>query len=132
MLNQKIILLMIFSIFLIGCRAAVPIIDITDAPITTGSGKSPSLSVVTHDIVQAGIGLGWQMKKENPGHIIATLVLRKHMVKVDINYSNTEYSILYKDSTEMNYDGEKIHANYNSWVQNLSKSINKHVYHNNG
>lgn len=127
MLNKKIVLLIILSLFLIGCRTA-PIADVTNAPINTGSGKAPALSAVTHDISQAGAGLGWQMKKVKPGYIVATLFLRKHMVKVNIHYSKTEYSITYKDSKEMNYDGTNIHANYNSWVQNLSNAIRTQVF----
>ncbi len=128
-LNYKIILLMIISVFLIGCRT-VPVEEISNEPIISGSGKTLKLSEVTHDIVQSGIGLGWQMKKVKAGYIIGTLILRKHMVKVDIHYSRTEYSITYNDSSEMSYDGEMIHKNYNSWVNNLSKAIRTHVFAN--
>jgi len=130
MLNKKIIVLIILSLLLIGCRTS-PVLEITDAPLTTGSGKTPSISAVTHDIIQAGIGLGWQMKKVKPGHIIGTLILRKHMIKTDIYYSSSEYSIIYKDSSEMKYDGDNIHSNYNSWVQNLSNAIRTRVFNNN-
>ncbi len=129
MLNKTIVLLIILSMFLIGCRTS-PLVEVTDAPITTGSGKTLNLSAVTHDIIQAGVGLGWQMKKVKPGYILATLFLRKHMVKVNIHYSTTEYSITYNDSNEMNYDGTNIHTNYNNWVQNLNNAIRTHVYNN--
>lgn len=127
MLNKKIILLILLSLFLIGCRTT-PVLEISDAPINTASGKVPTLTVVSNKIVQAGIQLGWQMKKVKPGLLVGTLNLRKHMVMVDVTYSNKEYSIHYKDSNNMNYDGTNIHANYNSWVQNLSKAINTQVY----
>jgi hypothetical protein len=42
---------------------------------------------------------------------------------VDVNYSTRSYSITYKDSTELQYDGKSIHQNYNGWVQNLDKGI---------
>lgn len=127
MLNKKIVVLILISLFLIGCRTT-PILEITDTPINTASGKTPSLSLVTKEIIEAGIQLGWQMKKVTPGQIIGTLNLRKHMVQVDIAYSKTDYSIKYKDSNNMSYDGTNIHANYNSWVQNLSNAINTQVY----
>ena len=129
MFNKTIVLLIVLSMFLIGCRTS-PLVEVTDAPITTGSGKTLTLSAVTHDIIQAGVGLGWQMKKVKPGYILATLLLRKHMVKVNIHYSTTEYSITYNDSNEMNYDGTNIHTNYNNWVQNLNNAIRTHVYNN--
>lgn len=115
--------------FLIGCRTS-PLVEVTNESITTGSGKAVALSAVTHDITQAGVGLGWQMKKVKPGYILATLLLRKHMVKVNIHYSTTEYSITYNDSNEMNYDGTNIHTNYNNWVQNLNNAIKTQVFNN--
>lgn len=127
--EKNIFLLIILSVFIIGCRTA-PIQNVTNAQINTNSGKKPTLSAVTHDILQAGVSLGWEMKKDKHGHIIATLNLRKHMVKVDINYTQTEYSIIYNDSHEMQYDGSTIHSNYNSWVQNLNKKISGYVYNN--
>jgi len=42
---------------------------------------------------------------------------------VDVNYGVKFYSILYKDSTELGYDGQNIHPNYNGWIQNLDKGI---------
>jgi hypothetical protein len=43
---------------------------------------------------------------------------------VDIPYSAKSYSITYKSSSNLNYDGTTIHSNYNGWVQNLHKAIN--------
>ena len=40
-----------------------------------------------------------------------------------MTYSVKSYSIRYKDSTELGYDGGSIHQNYNGWVQNLDKGI---------
>ena len=34
------------------------------------------------------------------------------------------YSILYRDSNNLDYDGVNIHSNYNGWVQRLSAEIN--------
>ena len=127
MLHKKVIILILLSLFLIGCRSA-PVTDISNAPINTADGKAPSLSLISKEIIEAGTSLGWQMKKEKPGHIIATLFLRDHMVKVDVIYTNTEYSITYKDSSNMGYDGTNIHSNYNSWIQNLSNNINTQVF----
>jgi len=47
----------------------------------------------------------------------------KHVAVVDVNYSVKSYSIQYKDSTELGYDGGNIHPNYNGWIQNLDKGI---------
>ena len=130
MLNKKIVILFFVSVFLIGCRTA-PVLDINDTPINTSSGKTPSLSNVTQGIIRAGNTLGWQMKKDKPGHIVATLHLRKHMAQVDINYTQTVFSIRYKDSKELRYDGTNIHLNYNGWIERLENSISTQVYNQN-
>jgi len=105
-----------------GCRAPMPVYNVTDAPVAA-SKPSPSLDEVGKAIQRAGVALGWQMKETKPGHMLATLALRKHEAVVDVNYSVKSYSIRYKDSTELGYDGQNIHPNYNGWIQNLDKGI---------
>ncbi|HEX9685237.1 MAG TPA: hypothetical protein VGA25_05235 [Burkholderiales bacterium] len=105
-----------------GCRTATPVYNVMDAPIVA-TKSNPSLDEVGNAIQRAGVALGWQMKQTKPGHIAGTLILRKHVAVVDVNYSAKSYSINYKDSTELNYDGSNIHPNYNGWVQNLDKGI---------
>ena len=75
-------------------------------------------------IVRAGGGLGWQLRDNGPDAMIGTLILRTHTAVVDIPYSATQYSITYKDSTNLNYNGTSIHSNYNGWIQNLHKAVN--------
>ena len=106
----------------VGCRGSVPVYNVTDAPVVA-SKPNPSLDEVGKAIQRAGIALGWQMKETKPGHIIATLQISGHVAVVDVNYSVKSYSIRYKDSTELDYNGGNIHPNYNSWIQNLDKGI---------
>jgi len=108
-------------IFFTGCRNE-NIRNIENEPVIVTS-KGISLEKTTKAIQQAGISRGWSMRLVKPGHIEATLNLRKHMAKVDINYTTKSYSITYKDSAELGYDGTQIHKNYNSWVNNLDISI---------
>ena len=105
-----------------GCRGAVPIYNVTDAPVAA-SKANPSLDDVGKAIERAGATLGWQMKPTKPGQMVGTLYLRKHVAVVDVNYGVKSYSIQYKDSTELDYDGGNIHPNYNGWIQNLDKAI---------
>ncbi len=127
MLSKKIVVFILLSVFLIGCRTA-PVMNVDNAPFNTATEKMASMTVLTREIIEAGTKLGWQMKKEAPGHILGTLYLREHMVKVDVRYTNKDYSITYKDSSNMKYDGTNIHSNYNGWVQNLSNAINTEVF----
>ncbi len=86
--------------------------------------------------------LGWRVEPGEPGHIIATLVVRQHTAVVDISYTQTSYSIVYKSSVNLDYAGADakapspeedirfpvrttpvIHGNYNKWVQQLNDAI---------
>jgi hypothetical protein len=114
------IFMIVLTLALVGCRTA-PVYNVTDAPVA--SSTSVQANDVKKAILTAGAGLGWQMKEVEPGHIVGSLFLRKHSAIVDIPYSATSYSIQYKDSTELDYDGTNIHQNYNGWIQNLDRAI---------
>ncbi len=108
---------------LAGCRVA-PVMDIVDAPvIEPGGGQKLTAEQVKLAIQRAGATLGWQIKEVQPFLLEGTLNLRSHMAQVNIPYSAQRYSIVYKDSQNLNYDGKQIHSNYNGWVQNLDKAI---------
>src|SRR5882672_11479554 len=103
-----------------GCFRCDPIMNITNAPVTSANGKALSEEQVKAAIVRAGAALGWQMREDGPGKIIATIVLRKHTANIEIPYSVKQFSITYKDSINLDAgtDGT-IHKNYNGWIQNL-------------
>lgn len=102
-----------------GCRV-VPVQNVTDAPFTR---EAPSLEVAARAITVAGANLGWQVTEEEPGHLIGRLPLRTHLAIVDIYHDRETYSIQYKDSANLRYDGQNIHANYARWIANLQKGI---------
>lgn len=110
-----------FALLIVGCRSA-PIYNVSQQSVSS-SKANLSLDDVSMAIVRAGGALGWQMKVTKPGHILGTLHLRTHVAIVDVDYSTTSYSITYKDSTNLDYDGTNIHSNYNGWIQNLQKGI---------
>jgi hypothetical protein len=101
--------------------------EIRDAAIPAAVGQNLTMDQVAKGIVAAGAKHGWAMKTERPGHIVGTLLIRSHMAVVDIPYTASSYSIIYKDSSNLNYDAgsKKIHANYSSWVRNLHVSIQR-------
>lgn len=106
---------------LTACSSRVPIADIQDQEIV--SRQALTVDQVEVSIITAGKKRGWVMRVKKPGHIVARLSPRTHMVEVDIYYTPNSYSIVYKDSTEMNYKKGKIHASYNKWVANLDRDI---------
>jgi hypothetical protein len=103
-----------------GCRSA-NIYNVSAAPVV--ANNPVTLDDMQKAIVRAGAALGWQMKPVETGLIEGTLHLRTHMAKVHIKYDTTNYSITYKDSSNLDYDGTNIHKNYNGWIQNLDKAI---------
>ncbi len=122
------IILSALAILLVACLAGRPIQNIENAPVNA-SVSNYDLSDVTKAITRAGIGLGWQMKEETPGHIVGTLHLRKHTAIVDITYTLDDFSINYKDSTNLKYDpgNNSIHSSYNKWVGNLRNAIDAQI-----
>lgn len=114
-------LVSVAALFISGCPHQAAVYNVHDASVMVGSEHD--LGDIKKAIVHAGAALGWSMKPVEPGKIIGTLHLRTHMAQVDIPYSKSSYSILYKDSDNLKFDGEKIHSNYNGWIQNLDRGI---------
>jgi hypothetical protein len=108
----------------VACRRS-PIYNVNSATISVP--KRVKLDQVRDAIERAGQSLGWQMQPTGPGHIVGTLYLRSHMAQVDIPYTTTSYSITYRDSKDLNYDGSNIHSNYNNWIHNLDQAIQREL-----
>ena len=132
MLNLKVfrltsIIFIVSALLLfIGCRTA-PVYNVTHSPVPQISDRTLDSNQVRDAIIRAGNSLGWRMDPSSPGHIIGTLDIRTHQAKVDINYTSIDYSITYKDSTNLNYSGSRIHNNYNGWIKRLDSAIMNHL-----
>lgn len=107
-------------LLLAACRTA-PVYNVASAPL--GAPADATMSEVAEAVKKAGINLGWQMTPVREGEMTGRLILRDHTAVVKITYDIKNFSIYYLDSTNLKYDGQKIHTNYNSWVQNLSNAI---------
>lgn len=110
------------GLFVGGCATKLPVLNVTQGPITSNKSNI-GIDDVRQAVVRAGSGLGWQMNADRPGHITGRLTLCTHIAVVDIDYTPKNYSIKYRDSTNLDYDGSGIHKNYNGWIQNLDKAI---------
>lgn len=111
-------------VFLAGCRS-MPVYNVESSPIDVSAKHSSKQ--IKKAIITAGSSLGWKMKEKKDGHIVGTLFLRKFVAIVDIRYNNKSYSITYKDSKGLQYDGKNIHKNYNGWIRNLDRRIQNHI-----
>lgn len=109
-------------------RPSVPIVNVENAPVVTGSGNVPTLAQIKQSIVAAGAIQNWKVSDAEDGKLNATLVVRgKHFMTIEIPYTTEQYSLIYKTSVNLNYeilDGVPlIHPNYNKWVQTFSNNI---------
>ncbi len=105
---------------LAACRTA-PVYNVQSEGL--GAPSNASLSQVSKAIKQAGAGLGWAMKTRKPGHLVGTIAVRSHRAEVEIRYNTKTFSIAYKNSQNLKYDGSNIHNNYNGWIQRLRNAI---------
>ncbi len=111
-------------------RSSIPVVEYTDLPIVTSSGKSLLSEEVKEIIMTAGQQQQWQfVDGPEKNTLIGTLNVRnKHSISINIHYSTNSYSIAYRDSAKMNFkidaSGQKlIHPKYNLWIQNLIADI---------
>lgn len=119
------LLVAVMTAGLAGCPHQALVYNVKDTPVM--AGKDVSLDQMKKAITLAGAPLGWDMVETSPGMIEGVLYLRSHIARIDIPYSTKSYSIKYKDSTNLEYDGQKIHSNYNGWIQRLDHAIKEQI-----
>jgi hypothetical protein len=110
---------------LIGCRAGGQVYEVKDAPVQTAAGKELTLEQVQKAIIDAGIKQTWIMTPVKPGELLGEYNVQSHQIHVTIPYTTKNYSILYKDSSNLRYDPVKhtIHVNYQKWIERLDNEI---------
>lgn len=113
------ILALSILIALPGCRTFVQNVTSPMPLVTQATDKE-----IEGAIIRAGARTGWEIVPERPGLMTGTILVRgKHSVVVEIAYTQTDYTISYKSSVNMEYKNGKIHGNYATWVANLDKNI---------
>src|SRR3982074_2942592 len=94
-MTVRCLLLSAAFVALAGCAYA-PVRNVLEAPVATGSGKAATEDQIRSAIVGAGSGLGWTRTPAAPGLVTGRLVLRGNTALIDVRYTPTTYSILYK------------------------------------
>ncbi|HET8935904.1 MAG TPA: hypothetical protein VFN67_20795 [Polyangiales bacterium] len=104
----------------------VPVYNIRSAPVVTARGPGANPQEVRDAIMRALVARAWQVDREGPDGIVATVVYKGHSATVLIQYNPTAYSISYLDSSPgLKFNGAAIHRRYNEWVERLDKTIRK-------
>lgn len=124
---KKIALIAAVTLSLAACKT-IPVRDY-DHQITSSANKQLTKKDVEKAIVSACQQRGWMCKATSEGTIAGLLDVRKHQVKIDIVYDEKSYSLKYKDSMNMKYDGDSIHKKYGQWMNNLSRSIDNQLFY---
>lgn len=119
-------ILLISIVISSGCTPNQPVYNVEHAAVPA-AGKQLSADQVRTAIVRALVQKGWSVTDESKGHLEAQIHVRSHMARMNIDYSPTHYSITYKDSAVLNYDGTTIHRNYNKWIMLLQNLINREL-----
>jgi hypothetical protein len=101
-----------------------PIMNLENEPLPTlADGSTHTKEQVLKSIIEACRRRGWVAQPKEEGLIEASIIVRANKAKVEIRYDETNISILYKDSYNLDYAGKTIHRNYNRWILLLYRTI---------
>ena len=121
---KKLSIVLLIAIISITTYARTILLDNISPYSATSPIENTSLKDMEKAIRGACVQLKWkECKVIEPDHIEATLNVRTHSLVVNIYYSDKEYTIIYKDSKNLKYNGKKIHSAYQKWILNLDKYI---------
>ncbi len=115
-----------------GCRTTT-LRNVQDTPfaaVAVEPAKPLSLQDYEAAIIRAGAQRGWTFERAGTGHLVGSVNVRgKHSAQVDVLFNTETFSIVYKDSRNLNYKAEtgEIHPNYNHWVSNLEDDIQREI-----
>jgi hypothetical protein len=113
--------LAISVVFFAGCKSAP--MHQPAGVIIPASGKTVSMDDVQKAMIRGGTRAGWQLIPEGPGRLSASYISGNHNATVDIEYDAKAYTIKHRSSTLQRAEGGAVHRLYNTWVQNLDRSI---------
>lgn len=125
-LRSLVISLLLLCTTFVSCRTA-PIRNIPDNSIPTINQNALNQDELEAAIIMGGNKAGWSMRKTEPGLIVGTIQVRVHEAQVNVRYTGNSWNITYRDSKNLKFNGEKIHSNYNKWVNHLADAIRNQI-----
>ncbi len=114
------------SLLAAPARADDPIRDIVEQPVPTMTdGTKIPIGEVQRALLQALIRHKFDATTVAPGHITAKFARRFSSFEVDILYTETSYSVRYRDSKRMDYDAgrQRIDESYNEQLAQLGAQV---------
>jgi len=115
-------------LLLAACGGGLVPVHNVRAPIVAPHGQAHSIQGVRDAIIRALLGRDWQIDREGPDGIVATIVAKGHSATVLIQFDAQRYAISYSDSSPgLKFNGGAIHRRYNEWIDRLDKTIRKQL-----
>ncbi|MGO2130858.1 MAG: hypothetical protein ACTH4U_19175 [Pseudoalteromonas prydzensis] len=124
---KKLIILAATIAALSGCSTLVQMRNFDENLVPQNANTTHTQESVGEAILFACKQLTWKCRIQETGKILGVLDIRKHQLRVNINYNAAQYDIDYKDSINLDYNGEKIHRQYVNWVTNLTRHIDSEL-----
>jgi hypothetical protein len=115
------ILLTLGLLLFAACHRMAPIENYPDQPIPQAATQLP-LTEIAARIKAAGMPYDWIFTDVAPGKMTATYS-NKRSATIEIDYSQTSYSIKLVSSELLYQNGDEISVRYNSWVRRLNTAI---------
>jgi hypothetical protein len=112
-------------LLLAACHHMAPIENFADQPISESARKLPLTQIAT-EIKIAGLQRGWTFTDSGPGKMIGT-INEKRSATVEVDFSQTSYSITLVSSERLRQNDGEIAARYNQWARNLNAAISRQL-----
>jgi hypothetical protein len=123
-------LLVVACLILAIAACTAPIRRVNSPNYGWGPRPEVTLAQIQTEIEKTARGQGWQLSEVKTGSFVAKREWGdkgKHNIVVDVVYDRKGFSIRYKDSKQMDYDGKSIHHTYNDMVETLRDGIKASV-----
>jgi hypothetical protein len=112
-----------FALALMGAVTACSshkVLEIQNSPISYNADPAVAIEGALTD-------RGWVVVSRSPGFIDATILTRGHRADIRVTYDARSYSIAYRGSENLQAKNGRIHRNYNRWVANLDRAIQRRL-----
>ena len=110
------------TFLLAGC-VTVPIIDVDTTGLSIPASVDPTMQQVKKAIYKGAVDEGWSVRRLTLGRLEAEIYVKRYKAVVRIIHDTKTFSIKYKDSRNLRYDGAEIRRAYNKWGLRLRRSI---------
>lgn len=119
----------VLGLFILVAACTRPMHRVENSSYGWGPQKGVTLAQIQSAIEKTARDLQWELSDIKPGSFTAKRHwgATKHNIVVGVVYDRKAFSIRYKDSKNMSFDGSSIHHTYNDMVSTLQDHIKTNV-----